>query len=123
MECKPNSDQAIINCLVLLASIDNEMDIEEENFIKELCNEYEVQDYNIQSVFEAFSSYGFDYERLIDDVLNNITDFDTQKKTLGLLNDLALADDRIDDEEIKLIDRAINAWGLKKLNSKQTLNC
>ena len=117
MECKPNSDQAIINCLVLLASIDNEMDIEEENFIKELCKEYEIQDYNIQSVFEAFSSYGFDYERLIDDVLNNITDFDTQKKTLGLLNDLALADDRIDDEEIKLIDRAANTWDLKKLNS------
>ena len=57
MECKPNSDQAIINCLVLLASIDNEMDIEEENFIKDLCKEYEIQDYNIQSVFEAFSSY------------------------------------------------------------------
>ena len=96
MKCKENSHEAVINCLILLAVIDDDLDPSEEKFIEDLCRDHDIGDFNISKVYEEFSTYGENYEQLINDCLEKITDFETKKNTIDLLNDLSLADERID---------------------------
>ena len=118
MKCKENSHEAIINCLILLAVIDDDLDPSEEKFIEDSCRDHNIRDFNISKVYEEFSSYGENYEQLIDDCLEKITDFETKKNTIDLLNDLSLADENIDQKEIKFINRAIKKWQLEKVDNE-----